>query len=177
MFFRTLKVLLFCLIVVCFTWNSSFAADKGAVTIGIMNVQKVLIESEPGKDAKKRFEVKKSELEAGFIKEQEELKELQQEIEKKGSVWSKDKKDEKVLEFNKLRRDLQTKTEDARMEMKQLQDKELEPIIKALEKVVDTYGEKNGFTAILDSKNGVIYFDKSTDISDALIVELNKAMK
>lgn len=177
MFFRMFKILLFCLIFVSFTCVGSFAAEKASVKIGIMNVQKVLIESEPGKEAKKRFEVKKSELEKGFIKEQEALKELQQEIEKKGSVWSKEKKEEKVLEFNKMRRDLQTKTEDARMEMKHLQDKELEPIIKALEKVVDTYGEKNGFTAILDSKNGVIYFDKSTDISDALIAELNKAMK
>ena len=37
----------------------------------------------------------------------------------------------KVLEFNKKRRDLQTKQEDARAEMNQLKESELQPIIKA----------------------------------------------
>ena len=60
--------------------------------------------------------------------------------------------------------------------MKQLQDKELEPILKALEKVVDTFGQENGYTAIMDSKGGVIYFDKKIDVSDAIVQKLNEAM-
>jgi outer membrane protein len=71
---------------------------------------------------------------------------------------------------------LQAKTEDARFEMKQMQDKELEPILKALEKVVDKYGKDNGYSAIMDSKNGVIYFDSKIDISDVLVKKLNEAM-
>ena len=156
---------------------SALAADGGALKVGVMNVQKVLVQSEPGVHAKAVFEKKKDELEATFRADQEKLQKMQEEIEKKSSVWSKEKKDEQVLEFNRLRRDLQTKSEDARMEMKRLQDKELEPIIKQLETVVDTYGEKNGFSIILDSKNGVIFYNKTLDISDALIEELNKVMK
>jgi Skp family chaperone for outer membrane proteins len=38
------------------------------------------------------------------------------------------------------------------------------------------YGEKNGYTAILDSKNGVIYHDPAIDVSDIIIKELNKSM-
>jgi len=65
---------------------------------------------------------------------------------------------------------------DARFELKTLQDKELAPILKALEQVVDVYGPANGYTVILDAKNHVIYFDQSIDISDKLIVELDAAM-
>jgi outer membrane protein len=57
--------------------------------------------------------------------------------------------------------------------MKTLQDKELEPILKALEKVVSAYGKANGYTAIMDSKSGVVYFDEKIDISDAIIKKLN----
>jgi Skp family chaperone for outer membrane proteins len=57
-----------------------------------------------------------------------------------------------------------------------MQDKELEPILIALEKVVKKFGRENGYTIILDSKNGVIYFADKTDISDAIIKKLDEAM-
>ena len=178
MFFnRFIKIGLACVLLYVFSCATLVAADAGAVKIGIMNVQKVLVESAAGQKAKAKFEKKGKELEAQFTGEQAEIVELQKEIEKKGSVWSKDKKDEMVTEFNKKRRDLQTKSEDAREEMKKLQDKELEPILKALETIVDDFGEDNGFSVILDSKNGVIYFDDALDVSDALIAELNKVLK
>jgi len=154
----------------------AIAAD-GNIKIAIMNVQKVLVQSEAGMKAKTVFEQKNQELQTSLQADQKALQELQQEIEKKSSVWSKEKKDEQVLEFNRMRRDLNTKTEDARIEMKRLQDKELEPIVKVLEKVVDDYGANENYTMILDSKSGVIYYDQAIDISDALIKELNKAMQ
>lgn len=85
-------------------------------------------------------------------------------------------KSEKVREFQKLQRELRAKTEDARFELKQLQDKELEPILKALEGVVDKYGKDNGYTAILDAKNGVIYFNNAIEVSDPVVKQLNAAM-
>ena len=78
--------------------------------------------------------------------------------------------------FDVKMKELQAKTEDARFEMKQLQDKELEPILKALEKVVEKYGKEKGYTAILDSKNGVVYFNETIEISDAIVQKLNEAM-
>ena len=108
------------------------------------------------------------ELQGSFKKEEEDLKLMQDEIKKKSSAWSEEKKAEKVREYQKNGRELQAKTEDARFEMKQLQDKELEPILKALEKVVEKYGKEKGYTAILDSKNGVVYFDEAIEVSDAI---------
>lgn len=150
-----------------------FAAD---LKVGVMNVQKIIVECDAGKEAKGRFDTKMKELQSSFKTEEEDLKKLQDEIKKKSSAWSEEKKNEKVREFQKSGRELQAKTEDARFEMKKLQDKELEPILKALEKVVDKYGQENGYTAIMDSKNGVIYFDKKIDVSDKLVKKLNEAM-
>lgn len=161
------------LIVTCFSVNSGFAAES---KIGVMNVQKIIVECDAGQEAKARFETKMKDLQEGFKEEEAALKELQEEIKKKSSAWSEEKKAEKIRVFQKNGRELQAKTEDARFEMKQLQDKELEPILKALEKVVDTFGRENGYTAIMDSKSGVIYFDKKTDISDVIVQKLNEAM-
>lgn len=177
LFNRSIKVGIISLLFFACSCVTVVAAEAGALKVGIMNVQKVLVESAAGQIAKAKFEKKGKELEAQFAAEQADIVDLQKEIEKKGSVWSKDKKDEMVVEFNKKRRDLQTKSEDARQEMKKLQDKELEPILKALETIVDDFGEDNGYSVILDSKNGVIYFDDALDVSDALIAELNKVLK
>ncbi len=74
-------------------------------------------------------------------------------------------------------RELQVKSEDAQMELRQLQDKELEPILKMLQTVVNSYGQKNGFSVILDSKVAVLYADPSMDVSDEIKKELDKRLK
>ncbi len=155
----------------CFNIGSVDAAE---IKVGVMNVQKVLVKCKAGSKAKETFDKKIKEVEAQFKEEQDALVALQSEIEKKGSLWSKEKKDEKLLEFNKKRREFQSKTEDARLEMKKLQDKELEPILKAMEKVVIDYGKNNNYTLILDSKSGIVYYDQANDISDELIIEMDK---
>lgn len=161
------------LIITSFSINTGFAAE---VKIGVMNVQKIIVACDAGKEAKARFEQKMKDLQSSFKEEETALKELQDEIKKKSSAWSEEKKAEKIRIFQKNGRELQAKTEDARFEMKQLQDKELEPILKALEKVVESYGKDNGYTAIMDSKSGVIYFDKKAEISDVIVQKLNEAM-
>lgn len=161
------------LLLACFAAQSCLAAD---LKIGVINVQKIIITCEAGKAAKERFDVKMKELQGSFKKEEEDLKVMQDEIKKKSSAWSEEKKAEKVREYQKNGRELQAKTEDARFEMKQLQDKELEPILKALEKVVEKYGKEKGYTVIMDSKNGVIYFDDAIEVSEAIVKKLNEAM-
>lgn len=153
--------------------SSTIAAD---MKVGVMNVQKVLVTSVSGKAAKEKFDQKMQDLQSKFKAEEQELVDMQGEIEKKSSAWSEETKQLKVREFQKKRRELQEKSEDARFELKTLQDKELAPILKALEGVVDTYGKNNGFTLILDSKAGVIYFSDAVDITDQLVKELDAAM-
>jgi len=159
--------------VLLFAAQGATAAD---LKLGVMNVQKIIIGCKAGKAAKERFEVKMKDLQSSFTDEEADLKNLQAEIEKKSSAWSEEKKAEKVREFQKSGRELQAKTKDARFEMQQLQDKELEPILKSLEQVVETYGKDQGYTMILDSKNGVIFFDKTIDVSDNIMKLLDKEM-
>ena len=151
-------------------------AMAAELKVGVMNLQKILSTSTAGKAAKTKIEAKGKELQEKFKAEEDELKTLQADIEKKSSAWSEETKQEKALEFQKMRRELKAKSEDARFELKNLQDKELAPIVKALEKVIDTYGEANGYTLILDSRAGIPFFNPSIDISDKLILELDAAM-
>ena len=158
-----------------FSFGSTVHAE--AQKIGVMNIQKVLVESSAGRKAKAVFEKRMKELQGKFKKEQESLIALKKEIDKKSSVWSKEKKGEKVRELQLKQRELQAKSEDAQMELKQLQDKKLAPILKMLQTVVNSYGEKNGYSMILDSKVAVLYADGSIDLSTQIKEELDKRMK
>lgn len=164
---------IFCLTVLMSVAGQVCAAE---MKIGVMNVQKVLVNSDSGKSAKAKFDEKMQELQTKFKAEEEELVTMQKDIENKSSAWNDETKQMKVREFQKKRRELQEKSEDARFELKTLQDNELAPILKALEDVVVNYGKENGFTMILDSKSGVIYFSEAVDITDKLVTELNAAM-
>lgn len=165
-------------IVLCMSLVMSVAGQVCAadMKIGVMNVQKVLVSSVSGKSAKVKFDEKMQELQTKFKAEEEELITMQKDIEKKSSAWSEETKQMKVREFQKKRRELQEKSEDARFELKTLQDKELAPILKALEGVVEGYGKKNEFTMILDSKSGVIFYSEAVDITDKLVKELDAVM-
>ena len=156
-----------------FAAQGAMAADA---KFAVMNVQKIIVGCKAGKAAKERFDIKMKDLQSSFKDEENDLKELQAEIKKKSSAWSEEKKAEKVRELQKSGRELKAKTEDARFEMKQMQDKELEPILQALEVVVEQYGKDQGYTMILDSKNGVLFFDKNIDISDNIVKLLDKEM-
>lgn len=172
----TLKKWLVALSLLCVASIAGAGQAFAEAKFGVMNVQKIITLCDAGKGAKVRFEARMKDLQGKFKGEQDQLVALQTEIEKKSSAWSEEKKTEKGLEFQKLRRELQAKNEDANFELKQLQEKELQPILKALEGVVGDYGKKHGYTAILDVKGGVIYFDKAIDVSDDLVKELNAAM-
>lgn len=155
-------------------WSGAAQAEE--LKLGVMNVQRVLVECAAGKAAKARFDDKMQELQATLKSEEDELLAMQNDIEKKSSAWSEDTKQEKMRDFQRKRREAQEKAEDARFELKAMQDKELDPILKTLEKVVKDYGEANGYSLLIDSRSGVLHAAKGIDITDQIIVELDAAM-
>ncbi|HHD64103.1 MAG TPA: OmpH family outer membrane protein [Desulfobulbaceae bacterium] len=155
------------------TAGSVFSAET---KIGVINMKKVLATSTAGKNAQKVLEKKMNELRAKFKKDEEALLALQKEIEKKSSAWSDEIKQQKAIEFQKKRRDLGTKQEDANLELKQLREKHLTPILKKLEQVVKTVAQKGGYTIVLPN-TAVLYRDKGADITAVITDALNKALK
>ena len=161
-----------------FAVASMFAGQAHAaeIAVAVLDMQKVLASSEAGMEAQKSLEKKMEELQGKFKADEDALLALQEEIEKKSSVWSEEKKQDKAIEFQKKRRDLRAKQEDANIELKQLQEKKLGPIIEELEKVVDKVAKEKGYKIILP-KAAVVYIDNSVDISDEITKALNEMIK
>jgi len=168
---KRISVILSSLIAVAFLFSTTSVFAE-AVSIAVLDMQKVVLSSKLGKDAQKEIEKRVKELEKAFKADEETLIALQNEIEKKSSVWSEEKKQDKSIEFQKLRRDLRAKQDDANVELKQLQEKQLAPIFKELEVVVKKFAEDNKYSMILPSQ-AVLYAIDSVDITDKVTQALN----
>ncbi len=145
-------------------------------TVAIVNMQKVLVNSKAGKEAQQVLETKIAELQATFKKDEEALVALQQEIEKKSSAWSDTVKQEKAIEFQKKRRDLRVKQDDANLEMKRLREQQLNPIWKVLEQVVGDVAKTKGYTIVLP-RSSVFYAGPDVDITDEVVKALDSGKK
>lgn len=155
------------------TGNSVLAAGS---QIAIVNMQKILVTSKAGKEAQGVLEKKVKELQETFKSDEEELIALQQEIEKKSSAWSDDVKQEKAIEFQKKRRDLRLKQDDANLEMKRLREQQLSPIWQVLEQVVADVAKAKGFKVVMP-RASVFYVDDEVDITDEVVKALDSGKK
>lgn len=164
-------VILLSLIAAAFLFSSTAALAEG-LSIAVLDMQKVVLTSDLGKNAQVEIEKKVKELEKTFKQDEEALVELQNEIEKKSSVWSDEKKQDKSIEFQKQRRDLRAKQDDANVELKQMQEKQLAPIFKELEVVVKKFAKDKGYSIILPGQ-AVLYAVDSVDITTEVTQALN----
>lgn len=161
---------------------TSAGADEGKV--GTISLQDVLAKSQVGLAAQKKLEAKLKELQDKFAQEQQDLENLAREIEKKGDVWSKDVLAEKERSYQKMMRTYKAKTEDAQYELKQMEKKVMEPILKDLHEIISEYGKAEGFTLIFEntrkglrSRIGLLYAAPDIDISADVLKMMDARFK
>lgn len=161
-------------VTLCILLTASIAAAE--MKLAVLNIQDVLTKSSAGLAAKDKIEKRMKDLKASLDSDKQQLISFQEEMKKKASVWSEDKKQEQLLEFQKKRRELEAKQDNANMEMKNLQDRHLAPIMKELESIVREVAKSNGYSLVLPS-NAVLYFDNSVDITADVTKSLNAKLK
>lgn len=157
----------------CFGANVQAAEVK----IGVIDFQKIIAQSSHGQAAQKRIQSRVKEVEARLKPERDALIALQNDIEKKSAVWSKEVQADKIREFQKKGQDFQAKGQAAELELKQLQGKEFEPMMKALQGIVEKIGKDGGYTLIVEQHAGIRYFNPAIDLSGTIIKQLDAALK
>ncbi len=145
-----------------------------SVRIGVVDFQKALDQCEAGKDAKLELEKLFRGKEKILIEQRNEIKGLQEKLEKQVTMLSPEALNEKKRELAFKNREFQRKYNDFVEEMK-LREKDLRnPILKELEQIVKDIGKKGGYTLIVHrDKSIIIYSPASIDITDELIRRYN----
>jgi outer membrane protein len=145
------------------------------VKIGIADLQQILEKSEPGQRAIDKLKDEFSEIKGELDTKKKEIDKLREEIQKQSLVLSQEAQIDKETEYKQKVRDFKDLYQGYQKKMQLKEQKLREPIIKELVEVIRTYGQKHEYTMILDKKNGgVIYNNDAVDITNQIIVQLNK---
>ncbi len=151
-------------------------AAHATTKLGIVDVQRVIDESDRGKAARdllqKRFEREKAALE----KKGKAIELFKQDLDKQSLVLTPEKRSEKedelrrrIKEFNRLKKDKQEEFNKKQMQV-------LREVMGAVMKVIQSYGQEHGYTAILDGTQGpVLFVGEGVDITQQIIDRFNQS--
>jgi outer membrane protein len=147
----------------------------GGFKLGVVNFQKVLSSSSPGKMASAEMNQKGKEMEETVKKQEEELMELQKTLEREALVMGKEKSEQKQREFRIKANDYKTMKAGYLKEFKQMQARYFNKIKTEVLDLAQTLGKKEGFDLILEiNEGGVMYYKDAIDITEQLIKAYNK---
>ncbi|NDV28500.1 OmpH family outer membrane protein [Desulfovibrio sp. JC010] len=171
-----MRRILFAVLVLVFAFQApAFAASQ---KIAIASMAKLIKESEAGQDAQKKMEKKFETAKKQLEGKQKELEKLKQSLQKQSLVLSLEAKQDKEIEFKRKVRDYQDLAQATQRKMQLEEKKAGTPVLQLIQKVVNEYGKKNGYTAIYDKKtSGLLYVDETVDITNQLLLEMNRAFR
>lgn len=145
--------------------------------LGVVDLQKVLVETEAGKKARESLSTFMKNRQAVVELEEKELKRMEEDLVKQASVLSaaakKDREDQlrrRVVEF-------QQRANDLNREVQEKQKEVLEDFRERAERVVGRVAQQLGLAVVMEKGRGgpTVYADTSLDISAKVIEEFNKA--
>ena len=151
--------------------GQAVAAD--VAKIGILNLQRVLEASDPGKAARDQIEKEKDKMLQELKEKGAEIEALQKQLERESMVMSQEKREEKEREYRIKQNDFRAISKKNNEEMQWLQKELLDKIVKDVFELAEDIGKKEGYLLIIRSDT-VIYAPGSIDITDPFIKQLNE---
>jgi len=150
----------------------SFSADNGK--IGVIDFQKILEASSSGKAAQAEIKKKGQKMEADLKKRGAGIEDRKKKLEREALVMSKEMRQEKEREIRININDLRTMQKKYMADFKSYENKLVNKIQKEVLEIVKTIGKKNGYTMIVERREGgALYYPKSIDLTDRVIKAYN----
>jgi outer membrane protein len=148
------------------------AAD---VKIGVVDQQLGIRSTDEGKQALKTLEKLAEQKKAEMKPSQEAFMRKQEEFESQKFVLSDAAREERLLELEKERRELERNVQQVRDELQVQELKLTKPIVEKWKRAVSELGREKGFDVILDNSTpGILYHSNALDVTDLVIQRVNK---
>lgn len=151
-----------------------FSAEK----IAVVDLYKVLNESEAGKTAKKDLETLIKTKQSLLDEKGKNIEKLRTELEKQGAVISPEAKKSKEEELEKLTKDFQRFVADSQGEVKKKEADLTSDILKDAREVINKIAQEGGYSLVIEKADGlVLYYSNSLDITDKVLKKINELKK
>ncbi len=161
-----------------FLWTAAPSWAGEVLKIGVIDLQKCIHQSESGKKASKDLQEKSDRIKKDLVAKREELKKLNDEFNEKSNVLSADAKREREKELIRKDEELRELGRKKEEEMQKDEYNAMQPLLNELFDITKKLAKEEGYTMILESKSGVVYFDKPVEeITEKVIRLANEPKK
>jgi outer membrane protein len=150
--------------------NTVMSAD--VAKIGVVEFQRLLDNSDAGKEFKAQINEKGKKMEAELKGKGAEIEELKKRLEREALVMSKEMREEKEREFRIKVNDIKTLQKKYEAELQGVQKKMMGQLQADTLEIINEIGKSRGYLMIMD-KRGVLYAPSTVDITDEVIKRYN----
>ena len=140
----------------------------------VVDIQKVLAESSPGKQAKtsleKKFKASKDDLEA----QKKSLIQMQKDAKQQSSLLSEDALQKKIISIREKEAKVGQKLQKYRADFAKENNDKLSKIMKAIQQVTADIAKENNYPVVIEkSQVSVLYSEAKFDLTDQVIKKVN----
>jgi outer membrane protein len=156
--------------------KSSVPAGPPVTRVGVVDPQRVLNETTAGKKARETLASFTKNRQALIELEEKELRRLEEDFVKQGSVLSPTAKREREEQFRRRMAEYQQKVTELNREVQDKQKDVLDGFRDKIEAVSAKIAKRHDVQLIIDRGRGgpTIYFEESVDLSAQVIEEFNR---
>ena len=145
------------------------AAAQTESRIGFVNTARILRDAAPAVRAQKRIEAEFSKRDQELAKIAEQLKRMQDELERQGLTMPEGQRRAKEREFGDLNRDFQRRQREFREDLNQRRNEELAKVVEQANRVIRQIAEQEKYDIIFQD---AVYANPRIDITDRVIKAL-----
>jgi outer membrane protein len=152
----------------------SGASFAEGLRVAVIDVNKILNESEAGQAAKKRMEARYEELKKTIDSKQEEARKIKEELDKQKVMVGKEKLKEKEDALQAKMNELRQLTQEGEKEMQARQGELTREVLKSVEAKVDVVVKAEKLDLVLEKSAGVVHVADSLDITQRVLKMVNE---
>ena len=146
------------------------AAAQGESKIGFVNTQRILREAAPAVRAQKKIEAEFAKRDQEMARTADQLKKLQDELERQGVTMAESQRRAKERDFGDLNREFQRRQREFREDLNQRRNEELAQVVEQANRVIRQIAEQEKFDIIFQD---AVYANARIDITDRVIKALD----
>jgi len=166
-----MKKIFFLIIIIAM---ASFSAQAAELKIGYIDFQKVVSQSEQGKQAMRTLESIENAKNALINDKIEQIKKLEEELTKQGAVLNPETKEKKQADHERLMMEYQKMRRDRDEELKKNEAELIQKIVLDVRKLLAKISEEEGYAAILNEA-GIAYIRPESDMTDRVLKMFNES--
>jgi outer membrane protein len=150
-------------------------AGAADVKIGIVDSSDIMAKSSEAKRVQENLKRRGDELSKDLQRQEQELGRIVEDFRKQSGVMKEDARKQKEADINKRAGEFQRKVQDADKQLAQLEQKEMEPILKKLEQAVNAVAQDSKLDVVFDKRrSGLLFMAPALDITEKVRTRFGK---